>query len=314
MTRALLLTIALCGLLLFPEASSARNPFQPPPTQQEKSVERGFSPGDLLPERVRAAGQKAMAVILLWQARIRQAAAEYARHIRENPWGPALWSYLMLAFAYGVIHALGPGHGKVFVSTYFLSRRATVWQTAIIGSLIGGLHVLSATILVLLFYFILKTGALGSVTQTGAYLQQVSSALICGVGLFLAGKSLRTLVKGNREAHGHCDPAPSGHRNVLSLGLAVGLVPCPGAALILFFSITLGILPAGLLAMIFLAAGLALTTTAFALVSLLARQVLEKITTARTGFVGPRLATLPTLIGAVLITLLGAVLFFNPIL
>ncbi len=314
MNRSLFLTLALCGLLLFPAEGIAGNPFQAPPQQQEKPVERGFSPGDLLPERVRVAGRKAMAAILVWQARIRQSAAEYARQIRENPWGTALWSYLLLAFAYGVIHALGPGHGKVFVSTYFLSRRATVLQGAIIGSLIGGLHVLSATILVLLFFFILKTGALGSVTDTGTYLQQISAALIFVVGLFLAGKSMRTLVSGRVEPHGETAPGPSGTRNVVSLGLAVGLVPCPGAALILFFSITLDILPAGLLAMVFLAAGLALTTTAFALVSLLARRIVEKVAVAPTRWVGPRLTTLPALIGAVFITLLGAVLFFNPIL
>jgi len=67
---------------------------------------------------------------------IRHKAADVAREIKQNPLGPAFWAYLGLAFAYGVIHALGPGHGKVFVGTYFLTRNATLWQGVLAGSII----------------------------------------------------------------------------------------------------------------------------------------------------------------------------------
>ncbi len=251
-----------------------------------------------------------MARIILWQSQIRQTAGTYARQIKENPWGTAFWSYLGLAFAYGVIHALGPGHGKVFVSTYFLSRRARVKQGVLMGSLMSFLHVLSAVILVFLFYFVLKSGGLGSVDDAGGHLQKISAGLIVLVGLFLAWKSLRSIFQDSSDQCACCNSDPD-NKGILSLCLAVGLVPCPGAALILFFSISLDILAAGILAMFFLAAGLALTTVSFALVSLWARNILARAFSST--FLSSRIYHIPALIGAVFITFLGAILFFNPV-
>ena len=54
-------------------------------------------------------------------------------------------------------------------------------------------------------------------------------------------------------------------RGLLFTALAVGIVPCPGAATILLFSLTLGILPAGLAAMVSIAAGMSITTAMFSL-------------------------------------------------
>ncbi|MBR9981834.1 MAG: hypothetical protein KFF50_12475 [Desulfatitalea sp.] len=310
--------LLLCLLLCWPIAAAARSPFQPPPPQQqqeERKTDPAFAIGDLLPERVRAIGQRAMATIIVWQAHIRQQAGAYARHIKENPWGAAFWSYLLLAFAYGVIHALGPGHGKVFVSTYFLSRQARAMQGILMGILMGGLHVLSATVLVLIFYLVLKSGGLGSVEAASRHMQTISAGLICLVGLVLALKAARAICRGGTPAgtHQHGQPPAADTRSLVSLSLAVGLVPCPGAAIILFFSITLDILPAGLLAMLFLAAGLALTTSGFALAALLVRRLFGRAT-PRAGRSNSRLQHLPAMLGALFIFVLGAVLLFNPVL
>ncbi len=40
--------------------------------------------------------------------------------------GSAVWTLLALSFAYGVIHAAGPGHGKAVVSSYLLATRQTL--------------------------------------------------------------------------------------------------------------------------------------------------------------------------------------------
>ena len=289
----------------------AQSPFQTPPREQTSDKDDSFSPGDLLPGWIKEQGQRAMGAIIVWQAQIRQKAGVYARQIRDNPWGAAFWSYLGLAFAYGVIHALGPGHGKVFVSTYFLSRKARVSHGILMGGLMSFMHVLSAVILVLVFYFVLKAGGLGSVDEAGVHMQKISAGLISLVGLFLGWKSIRVIIS---DSAGKCSAcaSESDKKSMLSLCLAVGLVPCPGAALILFFSITLDILPAGMLAMVFLASGLALTTIAFALASLFARNMLARITPKT--IISPRMYHVPALLGAILITFLGAILFFNPLM
>lgn len=291
--------------------SFAQNPFQTPPAQQEKKQPRTDISTNLMPQWLKDHAQKAMATIITRQAQIRQKAGVYAREIRENPWGKAFWSYLGLAFAYGVIHALGPGHGKVFVTTYFLSRKANIKHGVLMGGLMSFMHVLSAVILVFLFYFVLKAGGLGSVDEAGRHLQRISAGLITFVGLFLAWKSLKAIIHKQSDECGCCTSSTD-NKSILSLCFAVGLVPCPGAALILFFSISLNILPVGLLAMLFLASGLALTTIGFALASLFARNTLAKIATSTN--INPRFYHIPALAGAILISLLGGILFFNPIL
>lgn len=57
------------------------------------------------------------------QRELRQKISDYAGAIRDNPRGTAILQFLGLAFVFGVIHALGPGHGKAFVCSWFLSRR-----------------------------------------------------------------------------------------------------------------------------------------------------------------------------------------------
>ncbi|MFO7729098.1 MAG: DUF1007 domain-containing protein, partial [Desulfonatronovibrio sp.] len=139
----------------------------------------------------------------------------------------------------------------------------------------------------------------------------ISAAVITIVGLIMAWKSVRSIAHGE-GAECSCCSSAADKKSMLSLCLAVGLIPCPGAALILFFSITLDILPAGMLAMLFLGSGLAVTTISFALASLFARSLLSR-STAKASF-SPRLYHLPALLGALLITCLGAVLYFNPVI
>ena len=60
------------------------------------------------------------------------------RNIRQN---------LAFAFLYGVLHTLGPGHGKVVVVSYFVSRDARLWRGVLMGVQIAVTHVLSAVAL-----------------------------------------------------------------------------------------------------------------------------------------------------------------------
>lgn len=62
------------------------------------------------------------------QKELRAGIAAFARDIRENPFGRAFWLFLLAGFGYGVLHALGPGHGKSFICGYFLSRKGSLLQ------------------------------------------------------------------------------------------------------------------------------------------------------------------------------------------
>jgi nickel/cobalt transporter (NicO) family protein len=309
MTRTGLWFIVLTALCLLVAAASGANPFLSPDSPRQEKKDAGCRPGDYLPEPVLQAGGRALAAVIAWQGMIRHKAADVAREIKQDPLGPAFWAYLGLAFAYGVIHALGPGHGKVFVGTYFLTRNATPGQGVLAGAFIGFLHVFSATVLVLLFYYVLGGGGPGRVDQAGKQLQTISAAMICLVGLFLAVRSGMKLVGHRRAGQPDTTPTAAAPKSLAALALAAGLVPCPGAAVLLFFSISLDLLVPGPLSMVCLALGLAVTTTAFGWAGYWTRRSLAGKSPGRSP---GRLHHVAGMAGGVFISLAGAALFFAP--
>lgn len=52
--------------------------------------------------------------------------------------GSALWTLMGIAFAYGVFHAAGPGHGKAVISSYLLANDET-WRRGIVLSFASAL-------------------------------------------------------------------------------------------------------------------------------------------------------------------------------
>jgi nickel/cobalt exporter len=104
--------------------------------------------------------------------------------------------------------------------------------------------------------------------------------------------------------------AEADFRHLSLVALATGVVPCPGAALILLFTITLDILVPGLIAMVCIALGMGLTTTLFALFSIASRNTIFRVTARRQKVFVLSSAAL-SLLGACAITAIGSLLFFS---
>ena len=60
----------------------------------------------------------------------------------------ALLFALLLSFSYGVLHTLGPGHGKAVIVSYFVGQGGSLPRGLLMGGQIAIFHVLSATLLV----------------------------------------------------------------------------------------------------------------------------------------------------------------------
>jgi len=308
----------LCVVWLGPAA--AQNPFFTPPSQDRREAPRetprdtgdmgqdqrpALSPGPSAAPRFQP---PFLANILAAQRVLRQKMTDSARQIQKQPLGVVTWQLMALSLLYGIIHALGPGHGKSIVCSYFLSRRGTMRQALVFGNLITGIHILSAVVIVLGLSWFVGSANIVAFHGVEGRLESISYLLIMGIGLFLLGRTLYEWWRTPGDEQEGCSRAST--KDMLSLSLASGLMPCPGAALILLFTLSLGVFWAGLLAMIPLALGMGLTASFLGMLTVgstgLALNVSKK---SKRAFVLMH-RTLACL-GALIIILLGASLYFG---
>ena len=115
--------------------------------------------------------------------------AHRLRGVKDGSDPGGLWVALGLAFTYGVVHALGPGHGKFVVTTYFLSHERRVWRGFLMGGQLAVMHVISAIVIVLVAHY-LATRMWGP-TGDMPGLRTASYASISLVGLYMLWKTRR---------------------------------------------------------------------------------------------------------------------------
>lgn len=242
------------------------------------------------------------------QKKIKQSMAGYARTIRSHPGGVAFWSFLGLALVYGIFHALGPGHGKTVISAYCLGHGGGPGRAMLMGMVLSITHVGSATLLVAGVYLLFAKN-MAEFQTAGLWLERASYLLLVCLGLGLTIQAIRGLWRNGADSSSNA-ATPSTWRGMLGTAFVTGLVPCPGATLILVFSLSLGIVETGFLSMAFLALGMGLTTGSFGLVATGAR----KLAICAAGTESRRAALLHaafSLTGAVCITLFGTILLLG---
>jgi len=268
--KRLVIIIILLGFLC-PCMAAAQNPFLErggESTETEES-EGGVTPPPFL--------QKVPQRIALWQKNLRDGMADVGRDIQDHPFGASFWLFLALSFAYGAIHAAGPGHGKTVVASYFLNRHGTVRDGILMSFLIALIHVGSAVALIMSLYAVLKTTGMSSFEQASPILQRISFALLFLVGVFLFSKTLHELISGGEKAADSSQEA-SVKGGIVVTALATGIVPCPGAAIVLSFAIIIGIPGVGLVSMVCIALGMGLTISCAAVATILARRAVFHVT------------------------------------
>ncbi|NDV18085.1 DUF1007 family protein [Pseudodesulfovibrio sp. JC047] len=275
------------------------------PTPAPVQLEEVEGPGPI--ERI-------MTLVRSTQRELTQHLNDFGMQLKDNPLGSALWMFLGLSFVYGIVHAVGPGHGKAVVCSYFLSNPGSLLNGAIMGNAITFIHMSSAALAVGAAYLIFSTG-MGGFAAASRTLQPASYALLGLMGLFLLGKAIRDILKGGMLSasscdHDHDEPTGGTLKSILSVSFVTGLVPCPGAAVILAFAIGLNIFWIGILALICMAAGMGLTTTLFAWVAVTARSATLKLSGANRKLFNVLYAAL-SICGAAAIAIFGAALFFG---
>lgn len=235
----------------------------------------------------------------------------FGMDIRDNPFGSALWMFLGLAFVYGIVHAVGPGHGKTVVCSYFLSNPGSFLSGAIMGNTITFVHMASAAVAVGAAYLIFSSG-MGGFQAASLALQPASYGLLTLMGIILLIKAIRDVFKGGILTNVGCDTEHDNEekpntRKVLAVSFITGLIPCPGAAVILAFAIGQDVFWAGLAAITVMAVGMGITTTLFAWAAVAARGVTLKMTGSNKRLFNWVYALL-SMAGALFIAVFGAAL------
>ncbi|EJF07793.1 ABC-type uncharacterized transport system, permease component [Thiovulum sp. ES] len=203
--------------------------------------------------------------------------SEIASLFRELKNEESIGTILMIfgfATFYGVVHALGPGHGKLLVASYLMTRENSYKKAFKLGYMISGIHAISALSITLVIYFILEATISKSFAEASSVTTQISGYLILAVGIymiyekfFVKEESGVELLKTDKKDFG--------------IAFAVGIVPCPGVMTITLFSIIVSKVYIGIISAILMSLGMGLTIS---LAGILATKMKKSSSNSRFNF------------------------------
>ena len=238
---------------------------------------------------------------------------------------------LGVAFLYGMIHALGPGHGKFVIMSYFMGREVYVLRGLVMAAQMAVVHVIAAVVIVWVADILLKT-SLGIGLADVPGIRAGSFLIIAAIGVYMlyqavhgSGGHTHTHTHTHdhdhdhnhnhhhhHHGHSHDHPHDASHATEGGLvALAVGMVPCPGAVLVMLYAIANDMIYPGFLLVAAMSAGIGLTIAILGVATILLRQFATRFIENSSGGVAvARFRLLSNTIGALLVTAVGTVSFF----
>ncbi|MBF2790304.1 MULTISPECIES: nickel/cobalt transporter [Enterobacter] len=240
---------------------------------------------------------------IVWQREVNQQMSGLLKAVAENP-TKAGGSLLAFSFIYGVLHALGPGHGKIVITTWLATHPSKLKSSiglTLASSLLQG-SVAIALVVVVLSLLQLPARQLH---MSSFWLEKGSYALVGVLGLILCWRALKKLrvllqkpkFKTFTPHHVHDENCGCGHQHMptqeqlqsgddwrarLMIVLSMGMRPCSGAIMVLLFSKVIGVFGWGMLSALAMAAGTSLTISSLALLVHSFRQLAVKLSGNKT--------------------------------
>ncbi|MBN1308056.1 MAG: hypothetical protein JXA18_09080 [Chitinispirillaceae bacterium] len=257
MSYALRIFFMLCAITaLFSFARTQHNPLRSPPTDtvrqhtNKKIPQRRLRGNAFLWKHLPFGGK-----IVSLQRDLSGKLSRTLRTIKERPDPAAVAGLLFIAFLYGIIHSIGPGHAKALFITHGLTHATPLRSTWIAGALFAFTHTGMAMLLFIVLRKLLGLGqteseyySAGFTTLSGILIMAAGFIIILSPFLENAARSITGALL--KKSYG-----------LYSLAVAAGIAPCPGAFLILSFSSILGVMPVGLTAVIAVSIGMAITVS-----------------------------------------------------
>jgi ABC-type nickel/cobalt efflux system permease component RcnA len=226
----------------------------------------------------------------------------------------ALFSLLLISFIYGIIHALGPGHGKSLAFSYFMANKSSYLKAFFISQATAFIHILGALILVLISVFILESVLNSFVSDSVEVLTKVSAILIILLAVYIFSNKIThkecscSSCKTNERIWSAHKPKnttnlkPNFMKKDLYFVLTAGLIPCPGTVILFIYAFILKTYFAVILASIFISLGMGLVIfiSSFFAVSL------NKVSQS-----SQKLINFFEFLAPIVMFLLGVLLYFN---
>jgi ABC-type nickel/cobalt efflux system permease component RcnA len=246
MKRVLFVVVLLGLLCAWIGPAWPHNPFTSKPETPHKAPEPLFK-------------SQLFVKIILWQHQLKQKMSDLIRISRSERSIQPLVILIGLAFLYGVIHAAGPGHGKVVAMSYVLSHRATIIGGILFGVCFAIIHAFSGAVGVLGLRFIIQRSVSETLASVTTTTQIVSFGLITLLGLAILIKHGYAFVNHaapNKVKHSN---GKVGRKSVLAWAGTVGLVPCPAVVMVMLFCLSMDAMILGLLLAACISLGMATT-------------------------------------------------------
>ena len=234
---------------------------------------------------------------IVWQREVNQQMSALLEAVAANP-ARAGGTLLAFSFVYGVLHALGPGHGKVVIATWLATHPSKLREAiglTLASSLLQGLVAIALVFIVLTLLGLPAR----QLHLSSFWLEKGSYALVGLLGVMLcwrAMKKLRVLLARpayraftpHHQHHAHCGcghshlPEPGqlgggGLRDRAMIVISMGMRPCSGAVMVLLFSKVVGVFGWGIASALAMAAGTSITISSLALLVHSFRQLAEKL-------------------------------------
>ncbi|MGO1296338.1 MAG: nickel/cobalt transporter [Vibrio sp.] len=229
----------------------------------------------------------------------------------------AMYSLIEVSFLYGIFHSLGPGHGKLIVSTYLATNPAKIKMGLMITVVSALVQALVAIGVVSVFLFVLKQ----TMRHVNAFVGQIFSLSYVGVlliGAIIFYQGMRYFYKqwrSSKHAHQHGHDHDSHHhhdhhhehshehqpqedgscscghkhiatpneinraksvREYIAIIMSIGIRPCTGAILVLFFANLAHQYWVGVFSAVIMSVGTACTTSTIALATVSGRQFVQR--------------------------------------
>ena len=236
--------------------------------------------------------------------------------IQGQPFSKAFLFALLIAFLYGVLHTLGPGHGKAVIVSYFVGEGGSLRRGLWMGVRIAVLHVLAAVALAVLTDVVVRQVG-GSAAGNFRIMRLISYGAIAAIGGWMLWQALQayrrpaSVPPNTLPSHPGATAAaavlyrsltqvvldrPKNAANVDHtkgwgcrclncfapnrtggwLSMAIGAVPCSGALVVLLYGLANNLLGVSIALVGAISAGMAIALSGIGVLAILGRQTLDK--------------------------------------